>query len=130
MTISHPCRSDCFAREKGVSFELSFERIAREQVLLDVSPIFNRGIHDRILAGMANRAAVLTDENPCRSARLSARRDVMFYSLKDLTTLADAAEELLTDSALLERIQEHAYETFRANHTWMSRAKEILSWRA
>lgn len=125
-----PCRSDCFVREKGVSFELSFERIAREQVLLDVSPIFNRGIHDRILAGMANRTAVLTDENPCRSARLSARRDVMFYSLKDLTTLADAAEELLTDSALLELIQEHAYETFRANHTWRSRAEEILSWQA
>ena len=36
--------------EKPVTFDLSFEKIAREQIMLDVSPIFNRGVHDRAIA--------------------------------------------------------------------------------
>lgn len=67
--------------EKPVTFDLSFEKIAREQIMLDVSPIFNRGVHDRAIAGMANRTVVLTDSNPYRCAHFKNRKDMMFYSL-------------------------------------------------
>lgn len=49
--------------------------------MLDVSPIFNRGVHDRAIAGMANRTVVLTDSNPYRCAHFKNRKDMMFYSL-------------------------------------------------
>ena len=75
-------------REPGVPFALSFERIAKSHILLNVSPIFNRGMHDRIPAGMANRAVVLTDKNPYLETRFTDGRELAFYSLSDLSTLS------------------------------------------
>ena len=100
--------------EKPVTFDLSFEKIAREQIMLDVSPIFNRGVHDRAIAGMANRTVVLTDSN----------------SLAKIDSLSETAGELMENEKLRSEIRDNAYQTFCAGHTWRARAKEILSWEA
>lgn len=114
-------------REREVPFGLSFERIAKAHILLDVSPIFNRGMHDRILAGMANRAVVLTDRNPYLETRFSDGRDISFYSLEDMHTLCDRAEQLITGKELREEIAERAYLEYEKHHTWSCRAEEILA---
>ena len=116
--------------EKQVTYDLSFEKIAREQIMLDVSPIFNRGVHDRAIAGMANRTVVLTDSNPYRCAHFKNRKDMMFYSLAKIDSLSEAAGELMENEKLRSEIRENAYQTFCAGHTWRARAKEILSWEA
>lgn len=113
-------------RRESVPFSLSFERIAREHVLLDVSPIFNRGMHDRVPAGMANRAVVLTDKNPYLEARFTDGKDICFYSLKDIHTLGSWAERLLGDENLRSGIAEHAFCRYEAHDTWLHRAKAIL----
>lgn len=116
--------------EKPVTFDLSFEKIAREQIMLDVSPIFNRGVHDRVIAGMANRTVVLTDSNPYRCAHFKNRKDMMFYSLAKIDSLSEAAGELMENEKLRSEIRDNAYQTFCTGHTWRARAKEILSWEA
>lgn len=116
--------------EKPVTFDLSFEKIAREQIMLDVSPIFNQGVHDRAIAGMANRTVVLTDSNPYRCAHFKNRKDMMFYSLAKIDSLSEVAGELMENEKLRSEIRENAYQTFCAGHTWRARAKEILSWEA
>ena len=116
--------------EKPVTFDLSFEKIAREQIMLDVSPIFNRGVHDRAIAGMANRTVVLTDSNPYRCAHFKNRKDMMFYSLAKIDSLSEASGELMENEKLRSEIRDNAYQTFCAGHTWRARAKEILSWEA
>lgn len=113
-------------RERAVPFALSFERIAKAHVLLNVSPIFNRGMHDRIPAGMANHTVVLTDENPWLSEQFANGGNIALYSLENMDTLGDAAEHLLGDRALRERIAENAYRTYEAGHTWKCRAEAIL----
>lgn len=113
---------------KSVLFELSFEKIAREQLLLNVSPIFNRGLHDRVLAGMANKTVVLTDENPYLRTRFKDRENIALYSLKNMESLSELAGELMENSSLRENIAEQGYQEFAANHTWSERAKTILSW--
>lgn len=117
-----------FTREPSVTFSLSFEKIAQEEVLLNVSPIFNRGMHDRVPAGMANRTAVLTDENPYLKKTLVRGENISFFSLERLETLAQQAELLLTDEALRRSIQERGYEEFAKKHTWRHRAEQILYW--
>ena len=98
--------------------------------MLDVSPIFNRGVHDRAIAGMANRTVVLTDSNPYRCAHFKNRKDMMFYSLAKIDSLSEAAGKLMENEKLRSEIRENAYQTFCAGHTWRARAKEILSWEA
>lgn len=113
-------------REKSVEFGLSFEKIAKEHILLNNSPFFNHGAHDRIYAGMANRCVVLSDENPYLKRTLKDREHLMLYSLKDENTLKDMAEELLTNHAFCKEIQEHAYQEFCRNHTWEKRVIRLL----
>ncbi len=113
-------------REKAVDFCFSFEKIAKEHILLNSSPIFNRGAHDRVFSGMANRCVVLTDENPYLRRILSDGKQVMFYSPKDAQSLCDRAEELLCNPALTSSIQEEGYREYLRSHTWKHRAKELL----
>lgn len=113
-------------RERAVPFALSFERIAKAHVLLNVSPIFNRGMHDRIPAGMANRTVVLTDENPWLKEHFADERELAFYSLAKMDTLCEKVECLFADNTLRGRIAEQAYEVYEAKHTWKCRAEELL----
>ncbi len=113
-------------REKSVEFGLSFEKIAKEHILLNNSPFFNHGAHDRIYAGMANRCAVLSDENPYLKRTLKNRENILLYSLKDVKSLKDMAEELLTNHAFRENMQENAYQEFLQKHTWEHRVKQLL----
>lgn len=123
-----PANETYLTRGKPVLFELSFEKIAREQLLLNVSPIFNNGLHDRILAGMANKTTVLTDENPYLRRHFKDRENLALYSLKNMESLSSLAGELLENSSLREQIAGQGYREFCANHTWLQRAKTILSW--
>lgn len=114
-------------REKEVEFALSFEKIAKEHILLNNSPIFNRGAHDRIYAGMANHCVVMTDDNPYLRRTLRDGEQIMLYSLKDVKTIKDKAEELLTNPAFCRSIQEAAYQEFQNHHTWECRARQLLA---
>lgn len=113
-------------REREVEFGLSFEKIAKEHILLNNSPFFNRGAHDRIYAGMANRCVALTDTNPYLERTLSDRENIMLYSIKDEKGIKDRAEELLTNHALCKSIQENAYLEFKEKHTWECRVRKLL----
>lgn len=115
-------------RERSVPFGLSFERIAKAHILLNVSPIFNRGMHDRIPAGMANRTVVLTDENPYLASMFAEGKEISFYSLERMESLTEQAERLLTEKDLRTEIAENAYQVFETHHTWKHRAKQILAW--
>ena len=113
-------------REPSVEFGLSFEKIAKEHILLNNSPFFNHGAHDRIYAGMANHCAVLSDENPYLKRTLKDGENIMLYSLKDEKQLKDIAEELLTNRVLCKDIQESAYREFMQHHSWEKRVECLL----
>ena len=63
------------------------EKIAKEHILLNNSPIFNCGAHDRIYAGMANHCTVLTDTNPYLKRTLKDGETILLYDLKDIKSL-------------------------------------------
>lgn len=121
-------KENLLEREKGVSFGVSFERIAKERILLNVSPMFSHGMHDRIPAGMANRTAVLTDRNPYLESRFRDGDEICFYSLQDLNTLKERAGMLLENEGLWDKLTGQGYQLFLERHTWKHRAEQILKW--
>jgi hypothetical protein len=116
----------CLKREKEVPFALSFEKIAKEHILLNVSPIFNRGMHDRIPAGMANHTVVLTDSNPYLQEHFTDGKEICMYSLTAQGDVVDKAAKLLESEERRVQIAKSAYSHFEENDTWHCRAKEIL----
>ncbi len=114
-------------RERAVPFGLSFERIAKEHILLNVSPIFNRGMHDRIPAGMANHTVVLTEQNPWVETHFAVGEELACYDLAELSSLGELAGELVESPGRRQRMAEAAYRKFLACHSWACRAQEILA---
>lgn len=115
-------------KKKGIHIAVSYEAIAKEWVLFNCTPFFNHGIHDRILAGMANHTAVLTDQSRYMQTHLEQKGCVKTYSLQDMDTLVEGAKELLGNRKLWSEQTAYAYDCFCREHTWKHRVHELLSY--
>lgn len=122
--LQHP-NKDCIICEEPVFFNLSFEKIAKEHILLNVAPIFHHGVHDRVFAGMANHTVVLTEENPYITEHFDCGRELCTYNLMERQNVADLAEELLLNPTKRREIEETAYASYQKKHTWKERARFI-----
>jgi spore maturation protein CgeB len=110
-----------------VPFSLSFNRIAASAVLIDSSPFFKAGIHDRVFAGMANYTAVLTEANPYKSKYKGLFET---YQIEDLKEMVYKSEELLINNARRQCMVDKAHEDFEAEHTWARTAQKLdASWK-
>ncbi|MCF2642467.1 MAG: glycosyltransferase [Lachnospiraceae bacterium] len=115
-----------FKRISPVDFSVSFQKIAEYQVLLNVSPLFRAGVHDRVFAAMANRTACITEQNRYMKKHFKEKENVMLFSVKDKTELSNLAEELLINKTKQRQIAENAYEEFKAKHSWDKRTQQFL----
>jgi hypothetical protein len=119
--------------ERPVKFDKSYEMIAHNQILLDSSPFFKNGAHDRIFAGMANFSVVLTDNNPYIEENFAKKSLLMTYSLENLNSKEGAdmirsrAEEMLNNTELCREMADRAYEEYMKKYTWRCTAENILS---
>lgn len=106
------------------------QQISKAKVSLNVMPWFKDGAHDRVFNSMLNGAVCLTDWSKYMTEILKDGKDVIFYELDDLPALPDKIRELLASRSRWEELQQNAYHTAAAAHTWAHRAqyihKEIL----
>lgn len=106
------------------------QQISKAKVSLNVMPWFKDGAHDRVFNSMLNGAVCVTDWSKYMTEILEDEKDVIFYELDDLSALPDKIRALLADRSRWEEMQQNAYHTASAAHTWAHRAqyihKEIL----
>ncbi len=122
----HTAADRYFTLERALTYALSFQRIARAPILLNVTPFFPQGMHDRIVAGMANHTAVLTEENDYLRGAFDDQGALCFYDLTDMTSMCERAQALLEDTDKRRVIEERAYQIYLQGHTWRHRAMTIL----
>lgn len=115
-----------FMRKPPADFAITFQKIAEYAVVLNVSPLFRAGVHDRVFAAMANRAVCITERNHYMQKHFSDRENVMLFSLKHQAELSDIAGELLSNKVLRQEIAENAQKEFREKHSWEKRTQEFL----
>ena len=110
--------------ERPVTFAMSSSKIARYAVMLDSSPFFKGGIHDRVFTGMANMTAVVTDYSTYKSdSPLS--QCVSLYRSDDYNNCVEISKELLINNEKRHELVDKAYELFNKNYTWSDTAKRI-----
>ncbi len=109
---------------KPVSFEESFRIIAQSRVLVDSSPFFKKGVHDRVYAGMANNTVVMTDSNDYRRNILNEKAEM--YKLNDSDDICLKADKLLNDTAYYENMIYNAYVEYENNYTWNNVGERII----
>lgn len=112
--------------QPAVSFARSFELINQSAILLDSSPFFQHGIHDRVAAAMANKTIVLTDENAFIK-EINIDNCIQTYSAQRPDAAVMRAEKLLTSPVLRKELVEQAYELYEKEFTWKRVAEKICS---
>lgn len=112
--------------QKPCDFSLSYERIAKEHIILNNAPMFPDGMHDRVIGGMANHCAVLTERTDYLEETFEEGKNIAFYDAKKLSTLGDVATDLLTRPSAVMDLQEEGYIAYKKHHTWDHRALQLL----
>ena len=108
----------------NVNSERCLQEIGNAKLSLNVMPWFKDGAHDRVYNSMLNGAVSLTD--PSKALRRHFTDDeIAFYSLNDMESLAEKAQKLLSNPALMQDMADAAYENALQNHTWKRRADTI-----
>lgn len=112
--------------KSGVRFGLSLEVLADAKVLLNTTPAFYGGIHDRVFSAMVNGVVCFTEGNDYTRNVFHNQEEVCFYDAGKLDKLAEQAELLCNNSSLQEKIIETAYKRACREFTFKERAKELL----
>lgn len=116
-----------FTIQPPVDFSMTFQRIAEYEVLLNVSPLFKAGVHDRVFAAMANQTACLTDRNDYMERNFKDGENISLFSLKSMQELPDLAEELLSNHAKRQEMTAAAEAEFDRKHSWMKRTEQFIN---
>lgn len=95
------------------------------KIVLNVTPKFLDGSHERIFYGMAAGAAVATDANAYLAEFFAPKHDILYLPG---TPEAAAAflDEVAADDALLQTLADNAAPIYARNHTWAARARILL----
>lgn len=121
------CSYPNFIRRAPVSPKEGIALMEDAKIVLNQLTWFKAGASERIFEAMLQGAVCLTDDSEYLREQFLDGEDLRFYSLEHLETLPQLAGELLTDSALSDRIRSNAYKKASAKHTWESRAEELLA---
>lgn len=108
--------------------ELNFSRVIelmrRSKIVLNVTPKFPDGSHERIWYGMANGAVILTSYSNFLAETFVDGESIIFLPT-DMSGLKDHVSGLLEDHHKLDGIAAAAMDAYRGAHTWRERVKII-----
>lgn len=113
--------------KSGVGFAATAELIADAKVLLNVTPGFYGGMHDRVFSAMLNHAVSLNEDIDFAKKSFEDGKDIVLYDRKQLQMLPDQISRLLENDMLREDIAAAAFQTAQEHFTWRQRAKKLIS---
>ena len=116
-----------FTIQPPVDFSMTFQKIAEYEVLLNVSPLFKAGVHDRVFAAMANQTVCLTERNGYMERNFKDGGNISLFSLKHMEELPDMAEEFLSNPTRRQEVTAAAQMEFDRKHSWLKRTEQFIN---
>lgn len=109
----------------GIGFAAAVQMIADARMLLNVTPGFCGGLHDRVYSAMINRTACFTESSRFAKGQLEDGKDAILYDSGDLEDLTEKIAELYAHPVQVEQIAERAFQKASRQDTWQKRAEQI-----
>lgn len=110
----------------GVGFALSAQMIADAKILLNITPGFFGGVHDRVYSARINHTISLTEENLYTKSHFKDGEELFLYHEKRPEELFGLVKEIFNNREKTKKVLEKAYENALLGETWQCRAGEIL----
>lgn len=102
--------------------------LADAKFVLNVLPWAKAGFHDRIACTMLNGAVSISDESTYLKKELQDGREIVLYSLNELSCLPERIRYYMEQEEEAECIAAAGYAYAKQKHTWKHRAKQVLKW--
>lgn len=110
----------------SVTFNQSIELYRHMKVLLSENALFDSGVHDRVLSGMMNGAALVSDTSLYIREMFTPGKDIMLYEWDDLNNMPQMIFELLTNEDRRIDMIKSSFAKVKKHHTWKNRAESII----
>lgn len=109
----------------SVCYEETKYIMSNSRILVNDMPPYYEGSHERIFAAMQCGTVVATDRSTYLEECFTDDKDILFYDMKDIGTLASRIKALIEDHIKAESIIASSLQS-ASYHTWASRAASIL----
>lgn len=109
-----------------VSFTESLEILKKSKICLNSMPFFRNGTHERVFAGAACGALVLSSESLYLRETLKDGEDILFYRSKHWHEVNDLINKYLSDPKKLKDAAMSGRKKVLTHHTWDNRVDEML----
>lgn len=97
------------------------------QILLNSSPMFKLGAHERIFYGLGCGALVISNETPWLNDHFINGEDILMYQVKKLPEMNQKIKYLLNNKEERISCTRKGQNKVLLHHTWDVRAKELLN---
>ena len=101
--------------------------MADAKMLLNTTPCFHGGLHDRVYTAMLNHTLAFTEDTPFSRNELADQKEAVLYNDSDLDTLTEKLADIYKHPAEIKSITDHAYRKAQAAYTWEHRAETFVS---
>ncbi len=116
-----------FTVHPPVNFEGALALMQRSKVVLNSSPMFKTGGHERIFYAQSAGALVLTNATPWIRENYKEESEILCYRGRELEKSKPQLEMLLSDPQKWQLVSERGREKVLKNHTWDARGQELLT---
>ena len=106
--------------------EEALRSLLQTKISLNIMPWFRAGFQERIASAMLSGAISLTDTSEYIQDNFISGNNIVIYSLKDLYSLPNLINDLLTSPEKAASIAKNGYSEARDKHTWHHRIKAVL----
>ena len=104
----------------------NLELITKAKVLINVTPNFTDGSHERVFTGMLNNTVIFSDKSRYYDEFFEDEENILYYSFNSLEDDIKKLKEILKDDKKLFDISQNAYEIANKHHTWENRVDTML----
>lgn len=109
-----------------IPYERALDIMKDSKILLNSCPQIKNGGHERIFAGLACGALVLTNENIFMRENFKDGNSIAFYRHKQWDKINDQVNNYLSDETKRKEVVHKGKEIVMKGHTWDHRAAVLL----
>lgn len=114
----------------AVSFNKALSIFQRSKLVLNSSPFFKEGAHERIFYAFAFSALPLTGENPYINEHFIDQKNILTYRHGDFQHLKEKVEFILANNSRRKEMVDEGRKITLQHHTWDQRAEDFIAYLA
>lgn len=109
-----------------VDIKENINLIRKAKLLVNTTPNFTNGSHERVFNGMLNNTVIFTDRSKFYDEYFKEGEEILYYSFNSLDEDINKLKEIVKDNKRLYNISKKAYDIAIKHHTWENRVDRIL----